>query len=96
MGSYARLPSLILLSALLMRYLSRCVTALTSRRRKIVLAIVLFWQVCVIPDASRLRGTTLKNTTHVVHGDLPVRSLISNYDKVARALRPTKFKWMLE
>ena len=48
------------------------------------------------PDASRLRGTTLKNTTHVVHGDLPVRSLISNYDKVARALRPTKFKWMLE
>ena len=48
------------------------------------------------PDASRLRGTTLKNTTHVVHGDLPVRSLISNYDKVARALRPTKFRWMLE
>ena len=48
------------------------------------------------PDASRLRGTTLKNTTHVVHGALPVRSLISNYDKVARALRPTKFKWMLE
>ena len=41
-------------------------------------------------------GTTLKNTTHVVHGALPVRSLISNYDKVARALRPTKFKWMLE
>ena len=48
------------------------------------------------PDTSRLRGTTLKNTTHVVHGALPVRSLISNYDKVARALRPTKFKWMLE
>ena len=48
------------------------------------------------PDASRLRGTTLKNTTHVVHGALPVRRLISNYDKVARALRPTKFKWMLE
>ena len=48
------------------------------------------------PDASRLRGMALKNTTHVVHGALPVRSLISNYDKVARALRPTKFKWMLE
>ena len=48
------------------------------------------------PDASRLRGMSLKNTTHVVHGALPVRSLISNYDKVARALRPTKFKWMLE
>mgnify|MGYP007125920718 FL=1 len=48
------------------------------------------------PDASRLRGMTLTNTTHVVHGALPVRSLISNYDKVARALRPTKFKWMLE
>ena len=48
------------------------------------------------PDASRLRGTTLKNTTHVVHGALPVRSLISNYDKVARALRPTKYRWMLE
>jgi len=48
------------------------------------------------PDASRLRVTTLTNTTHVVHGALPIRSLISNYDKVARALRPTKFKWMLE
>ena len=48
------------------------------------------------PDANRLRMMTLKNTTHVVHGALPVRSLISNYDKVARALRPTKFKWMLE
>ena len=48
------------------------------------------------PDASRLRGMSLKNTTHVVHGALPVRSLISNFDKVARALRPTKFKWMLE
>ena len=42
------------------------------------------------PDASRLRGTTLKNTTHVVHGALPIRSLVSNYDKVARVLRPTK------
>ena len=48
------------------------------------------------PDVSRLRGTTLKNTTHVVHGALPVRSLISNYEKVARALRPTKYRWMLE
>ena len=48
------------------------------------------------PDASRLRVTTLTNTTHVVHGALPIRSLVSNYDKVARALRPTKFKWMLE
>ena len=48
------------------------------------------------PDASRLRRVTLKNTTHVVHGALPVRSLISNYDKVVRALRPTKFRWMLE
>ena len=48
------------------------------------------------PDASRLRKMTLKNTTHVVHGALPVRSLISNYDKVARALRPTKYRWMLE
>ena len=48
------------------------------------------------PDASRLRGMTLTNTTHVVHGALPIRSLVSNYEKVARALRPTKFKWMLE
>ena len=48
------------------------------------------------PSKAVLRGTTLKNTTHVVHGALPVRSLISNYDKVARALRPTKFKWMLD
>ena len=56
-------------------------------------AVLALWPA---PDTSRLRGTTLKNTTHVVHGALPVRSLISNYDKVARALRPTKFKWMLE